>query len=173
VQVLAGLAPGEVVVISGQFLLDSEARLREAALKMIEPGKAGGAHPIRDVSQPAAGHPAPGADEGQLFYACPMPEHVDILYNHPGKCPLCGMELVPVRRHGTKVEEPRVAYWTCPMPEHAFVHESRPGHCPICGMTLVPVMEAGGTAGGATTPPAPRGTPTPADAASTADRGGR
>jgi len=35
VQVLAGLSPGEVVVTSGQFLLDSESRLREAVQKFL------------------------------------------------------------------------------------------------------------------------------------------
>jgi len=35
VEVLAGLRPGELVVTSGQFLLDSEARIREALGKMI------------------------------------------------------------------------------------------------------------------------------------------
>ena len=35
VEVLDGLRPGEMVVTSGQFLLDSEARLREALAKMI------------------------------------------------------------------------------------------------------------------------------------------
>jgi len=37
VQILQGLAPGEMVVVSGQFLLDSESRLREAIQKMLEP----------------------------------------------------------------------------------------------------------------------------------------
>lgn len=37
-EVLGGLAPGERVVVSGQFLLDSESNLREAALKMLKPG---------------------------------------------------------------------------------------------------------------------------------------
>lgn len=37
IQVLTGLAPGEVVVTSGQFLLDSESKLREATRKMLEP----------------------------------------------------------------------------------------------------------------------------------------
>lgn len=37
VQVLSGLTEGETVVISGQFLLDSESKLREAALKMMKP----------------------------------------------------------------------------------------------------------------------------------------
>ena len=35
VQILSGLKPGEQVVTSGQFLLDSEARMREALAKMI------------------------------------------------------------------------------------------------------------------------------------------
>jgi hypothetical protein len=39
VQVLAGLAPGETVVTSGQFLLDAESRLREAVQAMLEPGE--------------------------------------------------------------------------------------------------------------------------------------
>lgn len=36
-QVLAGLAEGETVVTSGQFLLDSESKLQEAVQKMIRP----------------------------------------------------------------------------------------------------------------------------------------
>ncbi len=40
VQVLSGLAPGEEVVTSGQFLLDSESKLQEAVQKMmaVQPG---------------------------------------------------------------------------------------------------------------------------------------
>jgi hypothetical protein len=37
VQILKGLAPGETVVTSGQFLLDSESRMREAIQKMLKP----------------------------------------------------------------------------------------------------------------------------------------
>jgi Cu(I)/Ag(I) efflux system membrane fusion protein/cobalt-zinc-cadmium efflux system membrane fusion protein len=36
VEVLSGLAPGETVVTSGQFLLDSESKLNEAVQKMME-----------------------------------------------------------------------------------------------------------------------------------------
>ena len=36
VEILSGVAPGEQVVTSGQFLLDSESKLREAVLKMME-----------------------------------------------------------------------------------------------------------------------------------------
>jgi len=38
VQVLKGITPGDEVVISGQFLIDSESSLREAAVKMSAPG---------------------------------------------------------------------------------------------------------------------------------------
>jgi len=36
VEILDGLAPGEMVVVSGQFLLDSEARIRESIAKMLK-----------------------------------------------------------------------------------------------------------------------------------------
>ncbi len=140
-QVLSGLSPGETVVISGQFLLDSESRLREAAVKFMEPGTVGGAQPIKDATrQSGAAAPPPG--EGELFYVCPMPEHSDILYDKPGRCPICGMQLVPVRKRGGHVEKPKIAYWTCPMPEHSSVHRPGPGKCPICGMSLIPVPES-------------------------------
>lgn len=39
-QVLSGLAPGEVIVTSGQFLIDSESDLTEAVQQMMEPKRA-------------------------------------------------------------------------------------------------------------------------------------
>ena len=39
VQVISGVAPGELVVTSGQFLLDSESKLKEAVQKMMEAQK--------------------------------------------------------------------------------------------------------------------------------------
>ena len=35
-QILEGIAAGEQVVVSAQFLIDSESKLREAAAKMLE-----------------------------------------------------------------------------------------------------------------------------------------
>jgi len=145
-QVLSGLSPGDTVVVSGQFLLDSESRLREAALKFVEPGKSGGATPIKTATEhatQAVGEARAARHEvaERLYYVCPMPEHVDILYDKPGTCPLCGMALVPVMRHEGHVDSPAIAYWTCPMPEHSFVHELGPGKCPICGMSLIPVTK--------------------------------
>ena len=37
-QIREGIEPGEEVVVSAQFLIDSESKLREAAAKMLEPG---------------------------------------------------------------------------------------------------------------------------------------
>lgn len=48
-QVLAGVQQGEEVVVSGQFLIDSESKLREATAKMME-AMAGGDHDHGDMS---------------------------------------------------------------------------------------------------------------------------
>jgi len=144
-QVLSGLNTGEHVVTSGQFLLDSESQLREAIEKMrgststpkMEIG--GGASSTNEMP---ATLPAKMAMEAAV-YVCPMPEHVSIIYDHAGNCPICGMALVPVTPSALKKIQPggKVLYYTCPMPEHANVREDKPGKCPLCAMTLIPVME--------------------------------
>jgi RND family efflux transporter MFP subunit len=141
IQVLDGLAAGDRVVTSGQFLLDSESQLREAIDKMQ------GTTPAQEM-KPPGGNPtnataiASATAVETTVYVCPMPEHVAIIYDHPGNCPICGMALVPVTASALKKIQPggKVLYYTCPMPEHANVHEDKPGKCPLCGMTLVPVM---------------------------------
>ncbi len=148
-EVISGLSEGERVVLSGQFMLDSESQLREAIRKMREPASA--AMKTQATTRTNAmntSEPAPAAstnaEKEPLVYVCPMPEHVSITYDHPGKCPICGMALVPVTPGELKQLQPggKVLYYTCPMPEHSSVHEDKPGKCPICGMTLIPVMEA-------------------------------
>ena len=140
-QVLSGLSEGERIVTSGQFMLDSESQLREAIQKMLRPGVA--AKPVEPAAQGLAliaTNAVPAAAE--VVYICPMPEHVALEYAHPGKCPLCGMTLVPVTRETLAKIQPggRVEYYTCPMPEHSDVRADKPGKCPRCGMTLIPVM---------------------------------
>ncbi len=142
-EVLSGLNAGEQIVTSGQFLLDSESQLREAIDKMRGPTA-----PVKAPSTTAnAVSPASGAAPAKgevevLVYVCPMPEHVSIIYDHAGSCPVCGMALVPVSQSALKKVQPggKVRYYTCPMPEHASVHEEKPGKCPLCAMTLIPVM---------------------------------
>ena len=55
--------------------------------------------------------------------------HPDVVEAKPGSCPLCKMNLVPVRLD---------ASWMCPV--HAVVTEQQPGSCRLCGRSLVPVV---------------------------------
>jgi len=164
-QVLSGLREGERIVTSGQFMLDSESQLREAIQKMMEPKKPGAAPVAQEIPAGAVAQPggqkaesaaAPPGETNVVKYICPMPEHVSIEYNHPGKCPLCGMTLVPVSAETLKKLPPggKLLYYTCPMPEHSEVQESKPGKCRECSMTLIPVMSSPPLGNAATTPPA-------------------
>jgi P-type Cu+ transporter len=65
-------------------------------------------------------------------YYCPMHCEGEKVYDKPGSCPVCGMNL-------EKVPELSMAkaMYTCPM--HPEVIKEGPGSCPICGMDLVPM----------------------------------
>ncbi len=80
-EVLSGLEQGEVVVTSGQFLIDSESQLQEAIAKLLA---------VR------SGEAEEGADrqEGEGLYTCPM--HPEVVQEGPGRCPECGMFLEPM-----------------------------------------------------------------------------
>jgi Cu(I)/Ag(I) efflux system membrane fusion protein len=145
-QVLSGLDEGERVVTSGQFMLDSESQLREAIQKMSNPNAAATPEPALGASETSGAAPV-GTNADKMVWVCPMPEHVSITYDHPGKCPICSMTLVPVTKSLLEKIQPggKVLYYTCPMPEHSDVHSDKPGKCPKCGMTLIPVMSATAT----------------------------
>ena len=161
-QVLSGLNEGERVVTSGQFVLDSESQLREAVQKMINPNA-----PSSAAVTPATTTPGPApvaAVSTNSIYICPMPEHVSIRYDHAGKCPLCGMTLVPVSEATLKQIQPggHVEFYACPMTAdcpkagHGDAHFDKPGKCPVCGMTLIPVMANEAKASTASDVPLPK-----------------
>jgi Cu(I)/Ag(I) efflux system membrane fusion protein len=54
IEILDGLKPGEQVVTSGEFLLDSEAKVREGLAKMIRGGLVSGSKPEAAPTAPAA-----------------------------------------------------------------------------------------------------------------------
>jgi RND family efflux transporter MFP subunit len=150
-QVLSGLSEGERVVTSGQFMLDSESQLREAIQKMLQPDASAMTAKPASANDQHAFHKAgslPG-ESNAVAYICPMPEHLAIKYDRPGKCPICSMTLVPVSPETLARLQPggHVEHYTCPMPEHIDVKLAKPGKCPKCGMTLIPVMQP---------PPAPQ-----------------
>lgn len=147
-QVTSGLNEGDRIVTSGQFLLDSESQLRDAIQKMSRAKEASAAVTESHESHETTGAKSTNAEAdttqtNAVKYICPMPEHVSIEYDHPGKCPLCGMVLVPVTSATLAKLQPggKLLYYTCPMPEHADIHSDKPGKCPKCGMTLIPVMQ--------------------------------
>jgi hypothetical protein len=146
IQVLGGLSAGERIVTSGQFLLDSESQLREAIDKMrgstANTNVATLNHETVEAGTNSTIQQFNNSTPEPTVYVCPMPEHVSIIYDHAGNCPICGMALVPVTPSALKKIQPggKVLYYTCPMPEHANVHEDKPGKCPLCAMTLIPVM---------------------------------
>ena len=141
-EVLKGLEEGERVVTSGQFLLDSESQLREAIQKMSRPGEMPPGPSTGGTNAVITSAASTNGMSQKVVYICPMPEHVALQYEHPGKCPLCGMTLVPVTPETLAKIHPggRIEYYTCPMSEHSDVHEAKPGKCPRCGMTLIPMM---------------------------------
>jgi membrane fusion protein, copper/silver efflux system len=81
-EVLDGVGDGEEIVISSQFLIDSESNLKAAIMKMA--GK-------KDSSGSARSVPAPDTTAKPL-YTCPM--HPEVISDRPGSCPKCGMNLV-------------------------------------------------------------------------------
>jgi Cu+-exporting ATPase len=64
-------------------------------------------------------------------YTCPMDP--EIIQDHPGSCPKCGMALEPMT---PAIPATRIEY-TCPM--HPEIVQDEPGSCPKCGMALEPM----------------------------------
>ncbi len=138
-EVRSGLRPGEMVVTSGQFLLDSESQTREAIAKMRS------ASMQSDVDEEMGDMAKEGdheqdQDHDHAYYACPM--HPDFITSDPdGRCPECGMKLSPLSEV-TGADTSAVDFYTCPMhPE--FVTTDPEGRCSICEMKLVPQDQGG------------------------------
>jgi multidrug efflux pump subunit AcrA (membrane-fusion protein) len=111
VEVLAGLAEGEEIVVSSQFLIDSESNLK-AAVAALSSGSAESVAAAADSSRqqaqfagsnagptgsitpasPAGTQSKPDPPKLHKVYVCPMDP--DVVSDHPGNCPKCGMKLV-------------------------------------------------------------------------------
>ena len=103
-------------------------------------------------------HQAISLDSSET-YMCPM--HPHIKQDHPGSCPICGMDLVLLekedqaptsqstsRDQSSHLDAPHFGHhhisehgqtFTCPM--HPHIKQNEAGTCPICGMDLVLLEE--------------------------------
>jgi len=64
-----------------------------------------------------------------VSWSCPM--HAEVVDNEPGKCPICSMDLKPVRL---------ALVWSCQV--HTELVRQEQGKCPQCGRDLVRVTKA-------------------------------
>ncbi|WP_299158066.1 heavy metal translocating P-type ATPase [uncultured Eudoraea sp.] len=71
--------------------------------------------------------------KGTGTFYCPMHCEGDKTYDHPGDCPVCGMDLIEEQNVPLTASN----QYTCPM--HPEIVRDEPGSCPICGMDLVPI----------------------------------
>ncbi len=115
-EIKSGIKAGEAIVVSGQFLLDSESQLQEALQKLLA-----------SRLQVKGGGGAAGPAE---VWTCPM--HPKIAEDKAGECPICGMDLV--KKKSAVESQESSAVWTCSM--HPDIKEKEAGECPICGMDL-------------------------------------
>jgi len=84
--------------------------------------------------------PSFAESEAPELWTCPM--HPDVLRKEPGSCPICKMDLVPVKKTAADTpqgEDEGAQLWTCGM--HPQVLRNEPGSCPICKMDLTPVRQ--------------------------------
>ena len=137
-EIIEGLAEGDEIVISGQFLIDAESQLQEALQSLAargqdEPqaatGHSHGDHAPYEHPVHGGGRDHPEGDwyRSDLQYTCPM--HPEVVQDGPGRCPDCKMFLEVMAE---------ATHYTCPM--HPEVHQERPGRCPECKMFLEAVV---------------------------------
>ncbi|MEJ2471905.1 MAG: efflux RND transporter periplasmic adaptor subunit [Desulfuromonadales bacterium] len=93
---------------------------------------------VAGLSLPAV---AEAAEETTQQYTCGM--HPMIITDEPGLCPICNMELTPLKPAGSAADdtpagERKIKYWVAPM-DPSYIRDE-PGKSPM-GMDLVPVYE--------------------------------
>ena len=95
---------------------------------------------VHDVAGVVAPSSAVAAEVAAQKYTCGM--HPMIITDEPGLCPICNMELTPLKAGGSDPDKPvgerKIKYWVAPM-DPTFIRDE-PGKSPM-GMDLVPVYE--------------------------------
>lgn len=108
----------------------------------VAAGVGGAALVLRRPAPSPAGNGAAPA-QARTTYVCPM--HPTITSDHPGDCPICGMQLVPTGGAGASTGPRTVLFYRSPMDPKQTSHTPRKDEM---GMDYVPVYsdEVGGAA---------------------------
>lgn len=152
-EIQSGLKEGESIVLSGQFLLDSESRLQESIAKMLANRQAG-----KNSSGETAGESTHSDGDEPNHDAHEMPEmkkemnmktHSEDKEHDHNSHEVEGMDM-NMNEHSDShssnhqhsisfgtINDGQLTYYTCPMESHSFVKVAEPGDCPECGMHLV------------------------------------
>ena len=96
---------------------------------------------VHDVAGLVAPSSAVAAEASAQKYTCGM--HPMVITDEPGLCPICNMDLTPLKPGGgatasKPVGERKIKYWVAPM-DPTYIRDE-PGKSPM-GMDLVPVYE--------------------------------
>ncbi len=121
-----------------------------AVLLLVDPL---GLHPLDERLAGLAGDGGGETAEQEAgLWTCGMHPHV--IQDEPGQCPICHMDLVPLRASAGDAQDgagdspdPVPEAWTCL--EHPMIEEDEPGECPIGGRQLVPKEPEGEVAAAA------------------------
>jgi RND family efflux transporter MFP subunit len=147
--VLAGLKPGERIVTSGNFLIDSESKLKSAAGAMGMPGMDHGSSKATTNEKPASTvdhsqhQPGPPPDpqskkEGRLKHQR-RGASVDDSQSRSRSRDNSGIRRLDVStdhtQHQTNSKQ-KILYWYSVM--HPQYRSDKPAKCPECGMDMVP-----------------------------------
>ncbi|NOZ75053.1 MAG: efflux RND transporter periplasmic adaptor subunit [FCB group bacterium] len=130
-----GLKAGEKIVLSGQFLLDSESRLQEGIAKMLANRQAAKSTPgenensAEQTGKTPKDKPASGM-KMDMDMNMNMDQPMDMKDNRDDS-----------RKTSASIfdsaKDGNLTFYTCPMKSHSFVKVAEPGDCPKCGMQLV------------------------------------
>jgi Cu(I)/Ag(I) efflux system membrane fusion protein len=134
IEIKQGLMSNEVVVVSAQFMLDSESKTQEAIQKMLKKREQQQGLGAMDLSQPPLEmQETRDQDSGARTSTPPQPE-----MQKPEEHKHGNMNLTP-----DKMAHSAEEVYTCPMDEHSYILQVGPGDCPECGMKLVPITQTG------------------------------
>lgn len=142
IQILSGLFMDDMVVVSGQFLLDSESQLREAITKMraaqLKKTQETPEEAETEQTHEGEAHETQKMDPEKL-YACSM--HPEFITSDPDAvCPEDGMKVVSISELENKVDLEKAEFYACLMhPE--FLTTDPDALCPECGMKVEKVKK--------------------------------